>query len=100
VYSAVLQPVAGEGIGNGCGVAGRGRGAVSGALPAAWVIRRRFYLASAQSGGIEDNRAFHAHLQSLGIPHIYHEFPGAHTWDYWDEHIQQVLPFVMEAMGE
>lgn len=49
---------------------------------------------------IEDNRAFHAHLEKLGIPHIYHEFPGAHTWDYWDEHIQQVLQFVMESLGQ
>jgi putative tributyrin esterase len=48
---------------------------------------------------LEDNRAFHAHLKTLGIPHVYHEFAGAHTWDYWDEHIQQVLQFVMEAMG-
>ncbi|MGQ9789545.1 MAG: alpha/beta hydrolase [Armatimonadota bacterium] len=47
---------------------------------------------------IEDNRAFHNHLQSLDVPHIYHEFPGAHTWDYWDEHIQEVLQFVMEHM--
>lgn len=47
---------------------------------------------------IEDNRTFHAHLVSLGVAHLYHEFPGAHTWDYWDEHIQQVLPFVMEHM--
>lgn len=47
---------------------------------------------------IEDNRAFHAHLQQLGISHEYHEFPGGHTWDYWDEHIQQVLEFVMAAM--
>ncbi len=48
----------------------------------------------------EDNRAFHAHLEALGIPHVYHEFPGAHTWDYWDEHIQEVLQFVMEHLKE
>lgn len=49
---------------------------------------------------IEHNRAFHAHLQQLQVPHVYLEFPGGHTWDYWDEHIQQVLPFVMEAMED
>lgn len=48
---------------------------------------------------IEDNRAFHTHLEQLGIPHVYKEFPGGHTWDYWDEHIPEVLRFVMEAMG-
>jgi S-formylglutathione hydrolase FrmB len=42
---------------------------------------------------IESNRAFHAHLETLGIPHEYAEFPGAHTWAYWDEHVQEALAF-------
>lgn len=42
---------------------------------------------------IEDNRAFHAELDAAKVPHVYREFPGAHTWDYWDTHIQEALAF-------
>ena len=37
-----------------------------------------------EEGLLEENRAFHRHLEQLGIPHEYAEFPGAHTWEYWD----------------
>lgn len=42
---------------------------------------------------IESNRAFRAHLAALQIPHEYEEHPGAHTWTYWDEHIQPAIAF-------
>jgi putative tributyrin esterase len=42
---------------------------------------------------IADNRRFHAHLSRLGIAHEYAEFPGGHSWEYWDEHIDQALRF-------
>jgi putative tributyrin esterase len=42
---------------------------------------------------IEDNRAFAAELTTAGVPHVYREFPGAHSWDYWDTHIQEALAF-------
>jgi S-formylglutathione hydrolase FrmB len=42
---------------------------------------------------IEDNRRFHAHLQALGVAHTYAEYPGAHSWEYWDEHIVEALAF-------
>ncbi|MGI4788887.1 MAG: alpha/beta hydrolase [Janthinobacterium lividum] len=42
---------------------------------------------------IEENRAFHAHLMTLGIPHEYEEHPGDHNWAYWDKHIQDTLKF-------
>ena len=47
---------------------------------------------------IEGNREFHAHLQRLGIPHEYAEYPGAHNWDYWDAHIPETLAFVMKRL--
>jgi S-formylglutathione hydrolase FrmB len=50
-------------------------------------------------GLIEQNRALHAHLQSLGIAHAYAEYPGAHTWDYWDEHIQEAIAFHWQMLG-
>ncbi|MHC5035626.1 MAG: alpha/beta hydrolase, partial [Planctomycetota bacterium] len=47
---------------------------------------------------LEHSRAFHAHLQGLGIPHEYEEFPGAHEWGYWDTHIQEALKFHAAAL--
>ena len=42
---------------------------------------------------IEDSRNFHAALLADRIPHDYREFAGAHTWDYWDEHVREALAF-------
>ncbi len=47
---------------------------------------------------IEHNRNFHAHLEKLGVAHGYDEFPGAHTWDYWDKHVQEALLFHREHL--
>jgi len=48
--------------------------------------------------GVDDflfqgNRDMHARLESLGIAHTYNEFPGAHTWEYWTEHLRESLAF-------
>lgn len=43
---------------------------------------------------LDHNRAFHKHLEELGIPHEYQEARGAHTWDYWDTMIKRTLKFV------
>ncbi len=48
---------------------------------------------------IEDNRRFHRHLESLGIPHEYAEHPGEHNWAYWDLHVQESIAFFMNALG-
>lgn len=40
---------------------------------------------------IADNREFHHLLDSLGVAHTYHEFPGSHEWNYWREHLEQSL---------
>lgn len=42
---------------------------------------------------LEANRRFHEHLVALGYAHEYVEFPGAHTWDYWDVHVREALAF-------
>ena len=47
---------------------------------------------------IRHNRNFAAHLSRLGIKHTYEEFPGAHTWAYWDEHIVQTLAFAKSRL--
>ena len=56
-----------------------------------------------ESGGvddflIDDNRKFHAHLNAINVPHEYTEYPGAHTWDYWDEHVQDAIAFHKKAL--
>ncbi len=48
---------------------------------------------------IGDNRKFQRDLTAAKIPHVYREFPGAHTWDYWDTHIQDALRFHAENLG-
>lgn len=48
---------------------------------------------------IEPNRALHRHLDGIGLPHAYHEHPGAHTWAYWDEHVQEALAQHAEVFG-
>jgi putative tributyrin esterase len=49
---------------------------------------------------IESNRKFHAHLDKLGISHVYEEYPGQHNWEYWDRHIGQTLAFTMEHVAK
>jgi S-formylglutathione hydrolase FrmB len=42
---------------------------------------------------LSQNQAFHRQLIDLKIPHEYEEFPGAHTWDYWDLHVREAIAF-------
>ncbi len=39
------------------------------------------------------NRQLHTDLEAHQIPHIYEEFEGEHSWDYWAEHIEKTLLF-------
>lgn len=48
---------------------------------------------------IEPNRHFHRHLDEIGLSHTYIEYPGAHSWDYWDTHIKEALVQHAEALG-
>lgn len=48
---------------------------------------------------IQDNRDFHAFLDGMGYAHEYAEYPGAHTWGYWDEHVQEAVRFHCGVLG-
>ncbi|WNR42730.1 alpha/beta hydrolase [Paenibacillus roseipurpureus] len=53
--------------------------------------------------GVEDryilmNRQLHERLEGDEIPHSYEEHSGAHTWDYWREHISEHLIFHSQWM--
>jgi len=42
---------------------------------------------------LDQNRAFHRHLETMKVPHEYEEFVGEHNWSYWDEHVQDAIAF-------
>lgn len=46
----------------------------------------------------DENRAFRDHLAALGIPLVYHEWPGAHTWTYWRAHVGESLAWLLARM--
>ena len=46
---------------------------------------------------VEENKRFQTYLNIQNVPHIYVFKPGAHDWTYWDQEIQTVLSFLMEA---
>jgi len=48
---------------------------------------------------LDQNREYHTFLNSIGYEHEYEEFPGAHTWDYWDVHVQEALAFHRRNLG-
>ena len=45
-------------------------------------------------------RELHAELDSLGVPHTYHEFPGKHGWGYWKQHLHDSLVAVTAHMWD
>ena len=58
----------------------------------------RIYMAcGAEDFLIEPNRSFHAHLETLGVPHDYAEGSGVHDWVYWDAHIERAMTWLYGA---
>lgn len=47
---------------------------------------------------LESNRRLHQKLLALGVPHVYNEFPGTHTWGYWSAHFRESLLTVAGAL--
>lgn len=37
------------------------------------------------------NERFNEHLNKIGFEHEYEIYEGAHSWEYWDEHIKDIL---------
>lgn len=44
---------------------------------------------------IDENRALHATLTTLGVSHEYAEWPGVHDWNYWRAHLPESLAFLL-----
>ncbi|MHA7966501.1 alpha/beta hydrolase [Paenibacillus sp. CAU 1782] len=45
---------------------------------------------------LEYNRRFHQFLTNEGVSHTYIETPGAHTWDFWNEHIPGAINWALQ----
>lgn len=45
------------------------------------------------------NRDLHTSLESAGIAHHYEEFPGGHTWEYWEENVERSLRFFARILS-
>jgi S-formylglutathione hydrolase FrmB len=49
---------------------------------------------------LDANRQMSAALKTAGLAYEYHEYPGAHTWNYWDARIKDVLPLIVRKLEE
>ena len=47
---------------------------------------------------IEYNRQLNRELKQAGVPHIYEEFPGGHSWPYWETHLGDMLRFFAQCL--
>ena len=43
--------------------------------------------------GVDNTKAFDAQLTTAGIDHQSQYFPGAHTWDFWKDHLLDALEY-------
>jgi putative tributyrin esterase len=48
----------------------------------------------------EDNVRFKSHLRQIDYPVEFNEYPGAHTWDYWTQHLVDALLFIEKRFGD
>lgn len=46
------------------------------------------------------NRQLHRAMNDLSIDHVYEEYRGGHTWDYWKLYIEKTLLFFEACSGE
>ena len=45
---------------------------------------------------VDINRAFNAHLNTLGVSHVFETSQGDHSWKWWDLHIQDGMQYVLK----
>lgn len=49
---------------------------------------------------IKSNRLLHSRLEKEGIPHLYEEYPGGHSNEYWNQNIDKTLIFFDRILKE
>lgn len=45
---------------------------------------------------VEPNRAFDKYLNDRSVSHIYHESPGEHNWDFWNQYLEPAIRWLLE----
>ncbi|MBC1239674.1 esterase family protein [Nostoc sp. 2RC] len=65
-------------------------------LPDQKRLRIYFDTGKSDTEEIQEGKKFSQVLQGLKIYHLFREFPGGHTWQYWREHLADSLTFVGE----
>lgn len=53
-----------------------------------------YFCVGQEDGFHQENLEFMAHLDKLGIRHTYHEQPGIHNWDFWDDELRRILQWL------
>lgn len=60
----------------------------------------RFDVGSNDDYGFDEGAAaFHKLLESRGVPHEYHVYPGTHNWSYVVQHFGESLEFLSKSLG-
>lgn len=73
--------------------------------PVFWALRHRDCLpplrfdCGTEDFLLEQNRLLHYRLKEAAIPHLYEEYSGGHTWDYWREHLRDSLLFFHNVLA-
>jgi S-formylglutathione hydrolase FrmB len=52
-----------------------------------------------EDGLVNSNRAFAWEAGKLGVPIVYHEWPGKHEWPYWRAHVGESLAWIGARIG-
>ena len=50
------------------------------------------------TGAITDNRMLHERLTEMGVPHVWREHAGGHSWDYWGARLREHMDFHASRM--
>ncbi|NOU88746.1 hypothetical protein GC102_23770 [Paenibacillus sp. LMG 31460] len=70
------------------------------AIPSTNELPKIYFDCGVDDRYIHMNRQLHERLEAIGAFHSYAEHPGAHSWDYWREHIKRHLIFHSHAFQE
>ncbi len=49
---------------------------------------------------VDENRAFRWKTEQVGVPIVYHEWPGKHEWPYWRAHVGESLQWIGTVIGK
>lgn len=44
------------------------------------------------------NQKLHQHLKKINFPHQYEEHPGQHNWNYWNNGLLRMIPWILDTL--